>query len=105
MPQSTDDEVRQLAAARAIRLEGLWGPATSFANWATFAFEADPAGAQFECHLDGGPFESCATFTTYTGLAAGPHQFDVRVVSSEGTNPSTAWKWGVSDGAPPRHPG
>jgi hypothetical protein len=62
---------------------------------ATFAFSSTQAGSTFECSLDGAPFASCASPQVYTGLAAGPHTFDVRARDAAGnpdpTPASQAW--------------
>jgi hypothetical protein len=51
---------------------------------ATFKFKSDPAGATFECRLDGKKFKSCRSPQTYRGLAAGKHTFRVRAVAAGG---------------------
>ena len=51
---------------------------------ATFSFFAGAAAA-FECSLDGGVFNSCASPTTYNSLANGVHTFEVRSINASGT--------------------
>ncbi|HET9214795.1 MAG TPA: hypothetical protein VFN93_08570, partial [Gaiellaceae bacterium] len=51
---------------------------------ATFTFSADDASATFECRLDGGAWNVCASPEALTGLAAGEHVFEVRAVDRAG---------------------
>ena len=63
-----------------------------------FEFSSSPAGASFQCSLDGAGFTSCASPVNYTGLADGPHTFDVRATV---TGSSVAhWAFAV-DTTPP----
>jgi predicted phage tail protein len=57
-------------------------PSTS----ATFTFSSNSPQATFECALDSAGFATCSSPTTYTGLAIGEHTFDVRAVSSAGSD-------------------
>jgi hypothetical protein len=59
---------------------------------ASFAYASNEAGSGFECSLDGSPFASCPpTGISYTGLASGPHSFQVRAIdSSANVDPSPA---------------
>ncbi|MCA1688968.1 MAG: PQQ-binding-like beta-propeller repeat protein, partial [Actinobacteria bacterium] len=56
-------------------------PALTAAGDASFAFTAS-VPATFECRLDGGVWSQCASPDTLTGLADGPHVFDVRATDS-----------------------
>jgi hypothetical protein len=56
---------------------------------ASFGFSSDPVGASFECKLDGGTFDPCASPKEYTGLSDGPHAFDVRAVDAAGNRDPT----------------
>jgi MYXO-CTERM domain-containing protein len=50
---------------------------------ATFAFSSE-ASASFECSLDGGAFEACASPLTHAHLAEGTHTFRVRARDAAG---------------------
>lgn len=56
----------------------------------------------FRCSLDGEPFTLCATPTTVTGLAAGPHTFEVYAVDAAGLPDPTPERvtWSVDPVAP-----
>ena len=59
---------------------------------AEFAYSSNEAGSSFECSLDGAPFSSCPSAgASYSGLAAGPHSFQVRAIdASANVDPSPA---------------
>jgi hypothetical protein len=59
---------------------------------ATFTYSSTEAGSTFQCKLDGGSFSSCPSGgITYTGLAEGPHTFQVRAIdTSHNTDPTPA---------------
>ena len=70
---------------------------------ATFAFSASPAdtAATFGCRLDGGRFAPCTSPATVSGLADGPHTFEVRATTSGGTDPTAAARiWTVDTTGP-----
>jgi hypothetical protein len=68
---------------------------------AVFTFHATKAGSTFECKLDLGTFTSCASPKNYSGLADGPHTFQVRATAGGLTDPTpTTAKWTV-DTTPP----
>jgi hypothetical protein len=50
-------------------------------NTPVFTFKSD-AGATFQCQVDAGAFQACASPTTTTPLADGPHTFTVRALSA-----------------------
>jgi hypothetical protein len=54
------------------------------ATTAAFEFTATEPGATFECKLDAGAWESCATGKSYSGLGAGSHTFLVRATDAAG---------------------
>jgi uncharacterized protein YkwD len=72
------------AAAGAPRALITAGPeAQTTATDATLAFSASGRGLlpwRFECRFDGGPWTPCASPVTLSGLVAGLHGFDVRLV-------------------------
>src|SRR4051812_25021852 len=78
------------------------GPAGSTLDAsATFAFRANQA-AGFQCALDAGQFEACASPRRLDGLGAGSHTFQVRAVDIYGAvDPSPAGlTWTVTAGPP-----
>jgi len=65
---------------------------------ATFEFSSDEPGSSFECKLDSGSFQPCASPQQYTGLSAGSHTFEVRARDPAGNvDPSPAIRtWTIS---------
>ncbi|MFP5389910.1 MAG: hypothetical protein ACLGG5_11510 [Thermoleophilia bacterium] len=65
-------------------------PSTSPA--ASFTYGSNEAGSAFQCKLDGGNFSGCPSEgITYSGLAEGPHSFQVRAVdASHNIDPTPA---------------
>lgn len=74
------------------------GPTRSAA--AEFSFSSGDASSVFECRLDSGAFEPCVSARGYTGVASGPHTFEVRAIDSFGNaDPSPAGRsWTVETG-------
>ena len=67
------------------------GPsANTTAREATFTFHSEPAGATFQCSLDGAPFTGCSSPQSYMDLGPGEHTFSVRATSTNGTDPTPA---------------
>ena len=70
-------------------------PKSGTATSASFAFAASESGT-FECRLDAGQFALCGSTKSYTGLARGDHQFQVRAIDAAGNADVTpslhAWK-------------
>ena len=69
---------------------------------AEFRFAADEPDSSFECALDDGPFEACASPRRYEGLTEGGHGFAVRATDPAGnTDPSPATRsWTIDLTAP-----
>jgi hypothetical protein len=68
-------------------------PATTSSPDVSFTFEADGA-AGFECRLDGGAWQRCASPVAFVGLAPGSHELCVRAVSADGTaGPAQCARW------------
>jgi thermitase len=67
---------------------------------ATFTFDSNGSGpSTFECRLDGGSFQPCASPTSYTGLTAGKHSLRVRSALPGGVDTTPAIRdWTVSGG-------
>jgi outer membrane protein OmpA-like peptidoglycan-associated protein len=81
------------------------GPASSTpvnSARATFTFTST-GGARFECSLDSGAWQACASPATYASLAGGTHTFAVRAVDAagnpDGTPATRTWTVHI-DGAP-----
>jgi len=56
---------------------------------ATFTFSAGEAGSTFQCALDGASFAACGSPASYSGLADGPHSFEVRATDPAGNTDLT----------------
>ena len=70
---------------------------------AGFSFAAGEGGATFECRLDGGGWATCASPTSYGGLAEGAHVFEVRAVDEVGNaDPTPATHAWTVDLSPPQ---
>jgi hypothetical protein len=69
---------------------------------ATFTFHSDdPLAFGFTCYLDGVALGTCASPSTYTGLADGSHTFDVQAMGLLGTDPTPAHAaWTIDTVAP-----
>lgn len=67
---------------------------------ADLAFSSPDADATFECRLDGGAWAACSAPVSLTGLADGPHTFEVRAVDAVGNADPTpaAQDWTVAVG-------
>jgi subtilisin family serine protease len=61
------------------------------ANQATFTFAGTPASdtAKIQCRIDSEPFTDCTSPKTFTGLAEGPHTFEVRASDQAGNTDQT----------------
>jgi large repetitive protein len=69
---------------------------------ASFSFSATEAGSSYQCALDTAAFAACATPKSFTALAAGQHNFQVRAIDAAGNVDATpaARAWTV-DTTPP----
>jgi hypothetical protein len=75
-------------------------PATTQTS-ATLSFHASTADATFECSLDGAPYADCTSPTTYSAVGEGTHNFAVRAVDANRTDPSPATRSWRVDLTPP----
>jgi hypothetical protein len=78
-------------------------PSTTSATTASFAFSSNESGSTYQCSLDTAAFASCASPTSYSGLATGSHTFRVRATDPAGnTDQSAATQtWTVGSTTPP----
>jgi hypothetical protein len=79
-------------------------PDPSASSTASFAYHSTEAESSFECRLDGASFASCpVSGVEYTGLANGPHSFQVRAIDpSENVDPTPAgYSFEVALSVPP----
>jgi len=76
-------------------------PVLSNSSSATFTFNSNESGT-FEVSLDGGAFTASTSPKTYTGLADGPHTFQVRAIDAAGNVDATAesYAWTIDATAP-----
>jgi hypothetical protein len=66
---------------------------------ASVSFSSDDGEARFECRLDGGAFNACASPAQFGGLANGSHTVDVRAIDLAGNvDPSPASRSFVTSG-------
>jgi hypothetical protein len=77
-------------------------PALSNTSSPSFGFSATQTGSTFECSLDGAAFTPCPNPQTYSGVADGPHTFQVQAVDPAGNvDPSPdSYSWTI-DATPP----
>ncbi len=81
-------------------------PNPSSSPSASFEFSSSETGSTFQCSLDGAVFANCSSPTSYSGLAEGPHTFQVRATDpADNTDPSpAAYSWTVAITVPDRTP-
>jgi parallel beta helix pectate lyase-like protein len=83
------------------------GPSSSTtATSAAFAFASSEPGSSFECKLDGGGWNSCASPASFSGLGVGSHQFSVRAKDAAGNVDATpaVFGWTIETVSPPPPP-
>ena len=66
-----------------------------------FNFSSDPAGATFECQLDGNSFAPCSSPKSYLDLPSGIHTFRVRAIDGSKVDPTPATRVWTVDAVPP----
>ncbi len=67
----------------------------------SFVFTDGESGASFQCQLDGGAFVSCTSPRAYSGLADGPHSFNVKAIDAAGNQSGPAGHtWTIDTVAP-----
>jgi hypothetical protein len=68
---------------------------------ASFSFSSSEDGSAFQCALDGGAYEACASPRSYSGLGYGPHAFAVRATDPAGnTGPAATHEWAIAQPLP-----
>ena len=69
----------------------------------SFTFSSDDLQATFECKLDNDAFAVCTSSHALSGLADGPHTFEVRAVDKAGNKDAepAQYTWNVTAKAPP----
>jgi len=76
-------------------------PALTKQSDATFEFSSDDDDAVFECRLDSGSWDECASPRELTGLSHGDHRYEVRAIDQAGnTGPAASHDWTVDLVAP-----
>ena len=67
---------------------------------ASFSFTSTKGGSTFQCQLDGGAWEGCSSPKSYSGLAAGSHDFAVKATDSFGNSDGSpaGYSWLVNTG-------
>lgn len=69
---------------------------TTTSTSASFTFSSNEPGSTFQCSLDGGAYEGCASPKTYGDIAAGTHTFAVRAIDAVGnTGGPASHSWTV----------
>ncbi len=67
---------------------------------ANFNFSSSEGGSSFQCQLDAGPWNPCATPQAYASLGLGPHTFAVKATDAAGNTDSSpaSRAWTVASG-------
>jgi hypothetical protein len=79
------------------------GPAPiTTSHTATFSFSSSEGGSTFQCRLDSGAYESCASGKQYTGVGDGTHTFYVHAIDSVGNTDASddSLTWTVDSAEP-----
>ncbi len=82
------------------------GPASpTISQSGSFVYTDSQAVSKFQCSLDNANFTDCGTTrpssTSYSGLAAGSHTFQVRAVAATSMSQPTPYTWQI-DRTPPQ---
>ncbi len=68
---------------------------------ASFSFSSTIGGSTFDCSLDGAPSAACTSPQPYSGLADGPHTFEVAATAAGVTDSTPASRAWTVDTTPP----
>jgi hypothetical protein len=79
-------------------------PSPTNATSASFAFSDAEAGVSFLCRLDSAAFAGCTSPRIYSGVANGPHTFQVKARDAVGNESSAASRAWTIDTVPPPPP-
>jgi len=81
-------------------------PSPTTATDASFAFTSSETASTFKCSVDGEAFTTCSPPSSYTGLAVGPHGFQVVAIDPAGNiDPTPAtFAWTVEAAPAPAPP-
>jgi hypothetical protein len=73
------------------------------ATGATFSFSSSEGGSSFACSLDGAVFAPCVSPESYSALAEGSHNFEVRATDAAGNTDATpaSRTWTIDTTPPP----
>jgi hypothetical protein len=72
---------------------------------ANFTFSATDSGggtvSSYQCSIDGAAYATCTSIKSYTGLAAGSHQFALLAIDTAGnTSSASTYSWTIDTTAP-----
>jgi len=70
---------------------------------ASFSQADSESGVDYQCKLDGGPFQPCGASKSYSGLALGGHTYQVKALDKAGNaSGPTSFSWTIVPPAPPK---